>query len=258
MILEHKGTSIFYSDMGHGDVTVLLHGFLENSKMWKNLTPKLSESNRIISMDLLGHGETGSLGYVHTMEMMAEAVAAIIDHLKLEKITLIGHSMGGYVALAYAEAYPAKINGICLMNSTAQADSYERKINRDRAILAVKQNSKAFIGMSVSNLFASENRDRLIDEISEVKKEALKMPLQGIIAALEGMKIRKDRTNVLQRYDVKKMMIVGRRDPVLDFDALMNQTKDMDVEIVEFQDGHMSHIENIYELTYNLLRFIEK
>jgi pimeloyl-ACP methyl ester carboxylesterase len=258
MILEHKGIPVFYSDKGQGDVTVLLHGFLENSTMWNELVPKLSKSNRIITIDLLGHGKTGCIGYVHTMEMMAEAVKAVLEHLNSSEITVIGHSMGGYVGLALAEMFPDIVNGICLMNSTALADSEERKLNRDRAIAAVKQNHKTFISMSVTNLFASDNRERLATEIEHTKQEALKIPLQGIIAALEGMKIRKDRTNLLDDTSIKKMMIIGRKDPVLDYKSLISQTKETNVKVVEFPDGHMSHIENYVELSYNILHFIEK
>ncbi len=258
MILQHKGIPVFYSDTGQGDVVILLHGFLENSSMWNQLIPELAQKNRVVAVDLLGHGETGCVGYIHTMEMMAEAVKAVFDHLKIIEARIIGHSMGGYVALAFAELYPEKVNGVCLMNSTAVADSEERQINRDRAIIAVKQNHKAFISMSVSNLFAPENRERLATEIGTVKKEALKMPLQGIIAALEGMKTRKDRSVFFKDATFDKLLIVGRKDPVLDYDTLMKEFSDTDIKIVEFPYGHMSHIENYQELSYNILHFVEK
>lgn len=258
MILEHKGIPIFYSDNGLGDVTILLHGFLENATMWKELTPQFSKSNRIIAIDLLGHGQTGSIGYVHTMEMMAEAVKAVLDHLSIKEGTFIGHSMGGYVALAFTELYPKMMNGLCLMNSTTLADTEERQQNRDRAIAAVKQNHRTFICMSVANLFALENRERLANEIEQVKEEALKMPLQGIIAALEGMKIRHDRTKLFKDISIKKLMIIGRKDPVLEYEIIIEQAEETNVEIVEFPDGHMSHIENMMDLSYKLLHFIEK
>ena len=108
MILEHKGINIFYTDEGKGEAIVLLHGFLENSSMWQYLIPDLVEKNRVITIDLIGHGQTGCLGYIHTMEMMAEAVNKVISFLKIDKSVFIGHSMGGYVALAFIELYPDK------------------------------------------------------------------------------------------------------------------------------------------------------
>ncbi len=258
MTLEYKGIEIFYTDEGIGDSIVLLHGFLENSSMWKDLVSEISKSNRVISIDLLGHGKTGCIGYVHTMEMMAEAVKAVLKDLKINESLFVGHSMGGYVALAFTECYPEMVKGLCLMNSTAIADTEEKRVNRDRAITAVKHNHKAFIGISVANLFALENRDKLAYEIENVKQEALKMPLQGIIAALEGMKIRKDRTYLFHDATLKKMIIIGRKDPVLDYTSIWEQIVGTDVEVVEFPDGHMSHIENKHEISYKIIHFIEK
>lgn len=257
MKLKYKNIDINYTDKGKGTAIVLLHGFLENSTMWKPFLNKLSKKNRVVTIDLLGHGKTECLGYVHTMEDMAEAVKAVIKHLRLRRVVLIGHSMGGYVALAFADKYSINVKGLCLMNSTATADSREKKINRERAIEAVKHNHKSFIKISISNLFRPKNRPIFKDEITKVQEEALKIPLQGIIAALEGMKVRKDRSKILKSKSFKKMMIIGKHDPVLDYDSLRKQTKGTNVKIVEFPDGHMSHIENRKEFSHAIMHFIE-
>ena len=258
MNLEYKGTELFYSVVGKGETIVLLHGFLESSTMWRDLIPHISKTHHVVCVDLLGHGQTGCLGYIHTMEQMAEAVEAILSHLKVKKATLIGHSMGGYVALAFAEQYPENVEGLCLMNSTAMDDSPEKKLNRDRAIEAVKQNHRSFIRLSIANLFRPKNRMVFTEEIESIKEEALQFPIQGIIAALEGMKIRKNRVGLFRNAKYKKMMIIGRKDPALQYNTLIDQIKDSDVEMVEFPDGHMSYIENKEEFTYNIMHFIEK
>ena len=257
MIIEYKGTTLYYNQVGKGETVVLLHGFLESSTMWSDLVPQLSNSHHILCMDLLGHGQTGCLGYIHTMEQMAEAVEAVLSHLKIEKSILIGHSMGGYVALAYAELNPEKVNGLCLMNSTALDDSPEKKTNRERAIEAIKQNHKTFIRLSIANLFRPKNRTIYSNQIKKLTEDALQFPIQGIIAALEGMKIRKNRVELFRNATYKKMMIISHKDPALQFDSLINQTKNSDIEIVEFPDGHMSFIENKEENTYKIMHFIE-
>ena len=257
MILEHKGIDVFYSDHGHGTAIILLHGFLENSTMWDTALPVLTKNNRVICIDLLGHGKTGCLGYVHTMELMAETVEAVLEHLKIKRSTFIGHSMGGYVALAFAEKNPDAIKGLCLMNSTANADSPEKKKNRDRAILAVKQNHKTFIRIAIANLFNPENRAMFSEKIKAVIKDAQQTPLQGIIAALEGMKIRENREVLLHFTPFKKMFILGKKDPVLDYESLISQIKNTKVKLVEFPDGHMSHIENKDEFLHKIMHFIE-
>ena len=258
MYLEHKGINIFYTDEGKGNTIVLLHGFLENALMWEPFISTLSKKNRVICIDLLGHGKTGCLGYVHSMELMAEAVEAILKHLKIKRSIFIGHSMGGYVSLAFAEKNPDAIEGLCLMNSTANVDSPEKKKNRDRAILAVKQNHKTFIRMAIANLFNPKNRANFSEKIKVITEDAQQTPLQGIIAALEGMKVRENREALLHSTPYKKMLILGKKDPILDYQSLISQIKNTKVELVGFPDGHMSHIENKDEFLCKIVYFIEK
>ena len=253
----YKNTKISYSDTGKGNAVVLLHGFLENQTMWQDLVPELSKKHRIITIDLLGHGETECLGYVHSMEDNAEVVQAVLSKLRIRKAVFVGHSMGGYVALAYAELYPAKIKGLVLLNSTSKADSEERKANRNRAIKAVKKDYTTFIRLSITNLFSPDNRELLVDEIEKVKIEALKTPLQGVVASLEGMKIRKDREVLLHLTPYPKLLILGKKDPVLIYETTLEQIEDTTVKLVTFTDGHMSHIENRDGLLKVLLDFLK-
>lgn len=256
MTLEYKGISVNYNDQGKGTAVVLLHGFLENNTMWDAFALELSQKNRIITIDLLGHGKTGCLGYVHTMEQQADIVKAVLNHLHLRKYILVGHSMGGYVALALTELYPDKVKGLCLMNSTALSDSEEKQKNRDRAIKAVKHNKKTFIKSAIPSLFSEDNKTRFRNEIAEITEEALQMPTQGVIAALEGMKIRKDRSNILKNNHFNKMLVIGKKDPALEYKPLLKQVKNTNVKVAEFPDGHMSHVENKIELFHTIRNFI--
>lgn len=253
----YKNTKISFSDNGKGNEIVLLHGFLENKKMWTEYVDFFSEKYRVIAIDLLGHGESDSLGYIHEMEENANAVNEVLEHLKVEKATIIGHSMGGYVALAFAELYPKKIQKLVLQNSTSKEDSAEKKLNRTRAIKAVKQNYITFVSLAIANLFSENNRERLAEEIEKVKTEALKTPLQGIVASLEGMKIRKDREWLLRENRFPVLLVLGKKDPVLNYEENLAQIEDTTAELVSFEDGHMSHIENKEALKNILLNFFE-
>ena len=254
----HKNTTISYSDTGKGTAIVLLHGFLENQKMWDFYIHTFTKKFRVITIDLLGHGETGCLGYVHTMEDNADVVQAVLSELRIRKAIFVGHSMGGYVALAFTELYPENVKALVLLNSTSRADSAERKVNRDRAIKAVKQSYINFVSLSISNLFSENNRERLTTEISNVKAEALKTPLQGIVASLEGMKIRQDREVLLHFAPYPILLILGEKDPVLNYEETREQIENTKVQLVSFPDGHMSHIENREELTKVLLDFFKR
>ena len=254
----YKNTKISFTDDGKGTAVVLLHGFLENKTMWDKYVSALSKNHRVITIDLLGHGETECLGYVHTMEDQADMIFAVLISLRIRKIVLVGHSMGGYVALAFAELYPDYVKGLFLLNSTSRADSYERKINRDRAIKAVKQNHTNFVRISITNLFSEDNREVLTKEIEKVKLQALKTPLQGIVASLEGMKIRKDREVLLHFAPFPIQLVLGEKDGVLIYDDTIDQIEGTKVELTTFPDGHMSHIENEKELKIVLLEFLKK
>ena len=256
--ITHRGTQVFFSESGKGTAIVLLHGFLENQTMWDAYIADFSKKYRVVTIDLLGHGKTQALGYVHSMEDNADVVHAVLSELKIRKAVLVGHSMGGYVALAFAEIYADNVKGMVLLNSTSRADSDERKANRDRAIKAVKQSYSNFVRLSIANLFSENNRERLEEEIENVKIEALKTPLQGIVASLEGMKIRKDREVILHFAPYPIVLILGKNDPVLNYEESLEQLDGTAVKLLTFPDGHMSHIENRDDLKKNLLDFFKQ
>lgn len=256
--LLFKNISVNYTDSGKGTAIVLLHGFLENAKMWDAFVPELAQKYRVVTIDLLGHGKTQPLNYVQTMEDNADLVLSVLNELRIRKAILVGHSMGGYVALAFADLFPNIVKGIALVNSTAKPDSAERKINRDRAIVAVKQNYASFVRMSVANLFSEDNRERFAQEIEAVKLEALKTPLQGIVASLEGMKIRKDREPLLHEGKFPVLLVLGKKDPVLNFEETQELKKHPNVSLEVFPDGHMSPIENRPDLQDALRSFLKQ
>lgn len=254
----YKNTTIHYTSVGKGSVVVLLHGFLENSSMWNEVSKVLSKKYRVICIDLLGHGETGNHGYIHSMEDQAEMVKAVLNHLRLRKYVLIGHSMGGYVALSFTKLFSENVKGLCLMNSTALPDSEEKKLNRNRAIKAVKQNHKTFVRIAIPMLFSENNRTIFSSEIKQVTKEALQISPQGIIASLEGMKIRENLTSIYKNAHFPIHMIIGKQDPALEYLSLIKQTQNTKVQVTEFPDGHMSHIENKSELIDVLSKFVKQ
>ncbi|MCO6174593.1 alpha/beta hydrolase [Flavobacterium sp. NRK F10] len=254
---HYKNASIAYSDKGSGNAVVLLHGFLENQKMWRHLEPLLKEQYRVINIDLLGHGQSDSLGYVHAMEDMADVVFHVLRESGIKEAVFIGHSMGGYAALAIAELYPEAVKGIVLLNSTSKEDSEIKKKNRDRAIKVFKKNHIAAINMAITNLFSEENQTTMQAEIEQVKKDAINTPLQGIIATQEGIKNRKDREFILHQSDFPKLLILGNNDPVLNYEESLKQAEGTNTKVVSLHGGHMSHLENKKETTHEILSFLK-
>lgn len=252
----YKQISFSYRDIDRGPAVIFLHGFLENQWMWREMIEYLPKSIRKISLDLPGHGESGNLGYIHTMEEMAEVVKTLMDDLKLKKVLLCGHSMGGYVALALAEKHPDLIRGIILMNSSGKADSEAKKRDRDRAIKLVKSNHKGFIRNAIPHLFRPKHRKSMRDTVNAVKKEALKTSKQGVIAALEGMKIRPDREVLLYFAPYNFLFVAAKNDPVFPFEVLKDQLEAHKVSPCITENGHMSHLEDKGQVFTAIKKFI--
>ena len=253
----YQNAKVHYTDTGKGEAVVLLHGFLENLSIWNDLVPYLTKSYRVICIDLLGHGASEGLNNTHPMHIMSEAVYSVIHSLDLRQIILIGHSMGGYVSLALLEKYSSLIKAVCLINSTAVADTEKRKKQRLKAIRLAKNNSQEFIKLMTSTFFNVESAKQFKNELNSLQFDALKMSPNNIIAAIEGMKNRKDRLKLFQSYRLPKMVILGRKDSIINFKKEQDYYHNTDIQIVELSNGHMSHIENKEGFTYNIMHFIE-
>jgi len=256
--LLFKNTKISYTDSGKGAVVVLLHGFLENKHMWNEIIPEISKNKRVLAIDLLGHGHTECLGYIHPMELMADAVTAVLKTLRIRKITLIGHSMGGYVSLALAEKNRKMIRGLCLLNSTAASDDTSRKKLRERANKMAQINLSNIVRMSFINLFSEKSKKIFNPDIQLALSEALQTSLQGYSACQEGMRIRPNRLSVLKNNHFKKLFILGKKDPVLPVNKGIKEAEETQSETVVLSGGHMSHIENSDELVRVLNIFIRQ
>ncbi len=253
-----KKGHVSFSDTGKGRVVVLLHGFLGSHKIWQNTISNLSKSYRVIAIDLPGHGDTECFGYVHTVELMAKCVKAVMDSLRLKKYVIVGHSMGGYAGLAFAELFPDNLRGLCLFHSTAYEDSPDKKRDRTRSIKVVKANHKIFTTEVIKNLFASKNIKYLKDEIVFAQKIASSVSKQSIIASLEGMKDRPNRDIILGMVNYPVMMVIGELDNVLPYQQLLEQAeliKQKHILYLEY-DGHMGFLESPMVCNKHLRKFL--
>jgi len=256
MTLTYKQTELFFTAKGIGNPLVFLHGFLESSKIWEPFIDELSKKRQVICIDLPGHGKSGVLNPVHTMELFAEAVRAVLQHLKVKKVSLIGHSMGGYVSLAFCEKFPDLTESLVLLNSTPKPDSEEKKINREKAIALVRKNKKAYVKMAISNLVTKESNLKFKLEIREIIDNALIFSEEGIILALEGMKIRTDKTEVLRTFQGRKYIVASKQDPVINHKEIQLIAKKCDCAFKSLPDGHLSFLENRAEV-FNFIHFID-
>lgn len=256
MILNYNNTNIFYDSKGTGKPLVLLHGFLESSKIWKPFIPSLAVKRQVVCIDLPGHGKSGNLGSIHTMEEMALVVKAVLEELDLHRVTLAGHSMGGYVCLAYLDKFANTVESILLLNSTPEADSPERIENRNRAIEMLKKNKSAFVRMAISNLVPIREINKYKKELDMLKKDAVQFSSSGIIATIEGMKIRTDKTDVLKEFNRRKILLSGEDDLLIGWARARIIASTTNTELILLKTGHLSYLEKPSEVE-EIMHFID-
>jgi len=241
----HKKKNIHYKNEGSGEVVVLIHGFLENLSMWDEVADELSKTRQVIRIDLPGFGKSDCIEEIHSMKLFAACVHQVLLELKVDKFTLIGHSMGGYVSLALLEMYSDKIEHICLFHSTSNADSEEKKSGRDRAIKTLKDKQNVYLKTAIPFLFPKQFQEACKAQIQKMIAAAKSLNPNGISAALKGMQQRKDANQSLKDFSGKKTYIAGTLDPLLSINTLRQEALNNGANFLEIeQAGHMSHWEN--------------
>lgn len=258
MIINFKNTPIHLDIYGKGKPVVLIHGFLEERKIWSPMVDELKQDYQLIIPDMFGHGETPQHKGIHTMEEMAEAVAFILDYLGISSVPLIGHSMGGYISMAFLEKFPDCVKGVLLLNSSPQEDSPERLKERDQVIKIVQKHKQIFIKSAVRNLFAEESKEIFSKELEEKIDEAMKMNISSIIAAVKGMKIRKDRENILKNFQGQKFIIAGEEDALIPFEVIREVAQNTGSTFIGLPGGHMSYIEQKEKTLSSIREFLRR
>ncbi|MDT0645637.1 alpha/beta hydrolase [Zunongwangia sp. F260] len=244
MKISYRDTEIYFSSEGTGNPLILLHGFMESSKIWNDFVPSLAVNRQVVCIDLPGHGESGCFNEIHSMEDMAKAVKEVLWNLNIEKAAVAGHSMGGYVSLELSKIFPTLLRSLTLINSTPEADSEERKINRDRAVSLVNKNKSAFVKMAISNLMLLSNSVKHKAEVQNLISEALEMSTKGMTAATKGMKIRTDNMSLFSNLEIEKNIIAGKEDPILNYKYLKKVAITGNANFFLLDGGHLSFIED--------------
>jgi len=230
---------------GNGKETlVLLHGFMENLSIWSDMQPHLSENFSLVKIDLPGHGQSDILAEVHTMELMAKEVKKVLDHQKLEKVHLLGHSMGGYVSLAFAEKFPDSLKSLTLFFSTYFPDDEEKKNQRIKSYRIISDSFAHYARAGIPNLFNPNERDILEGKIETALATALSTNNQGALACVKGMVERTDKKHVLENLDAKILVIAGKHDNAVKTETTIKNLPDRtNIKSYILDCGHNGHWE---------------
>ncbi len=243
--LETKISNLRYSDQGEGEVLILLHGYLEAIETFDAFAKDLATNRRVICIDLPGHGNSTVKLKNIGVEEMAETLLALIIELKLDKVHLMGHSMGGYVALAFADKYAERLASFSFLHSTANADTEEKRANRNREIEFIRKGKKELIcSTAIPNTFSKYNQESFADEINALIKIASNTKDEGIITALNAMMNRPDRNKILKALQVPRYSFIGKEDNFIPFEKGIEWANVNGMNPIVFEkSGHMSFIE---------------
>ncbi len=250
---------IHYTEHGNGNVLVLLHGYIESANIWEAFTNKLDKHFRVICIDLPGHGKSDTSAKQHTMEFMADCISEVLNSLNINSCVLIGHSMGGYVALEFLRKYSSKLAGFCLFHSLPFADTEEKKQNRLREIELIKSGKKQLLLENhYPKIFAKQNVELFSDFITVLKSEAKNISDAGIIKALEGMKNRSDLSEMLANSTVKFLYIIGKFDNFIPQSILEKIKFPAHTQILLLENsGHIGFIEEPEKAENEMKEFCE-
>ncbi|RNA63625.1 alpha/beta hydrolase [Chryseobacterium nematophagum] len=236
---------LHFEKKGSGKETlVLLHGFMENLSIWNDLEMHLSQDFSLLKIDLPGHGLSDILAEVHTMELMAQEVKKVLDTQNLEKIHLLGHSMGGYISLAFAEKYPEKLKSLTLFFSNYFPDDDDKKQQRIKSYRIIKEAFPHYIKAGIPNLFNPNERDILEGKIETALEIALSTNNLGALACVKGMVERTDKKHILENLDAKILILAGKHDNAVKTEIMIqNLPERTNIKSYIIDCGHNGHWE---------------
>ncbi len=243
LFLQHNQNTLAYYDQGQGPCLIFLHGFLEDSSIWQDIADCFTSTHRVICVDYFGHGKSQILQDNLTLSDISDTLFHLIDYLSIQKATIIGHSMGGYLALAFSQHYGDYIEQLILINSSALPDSIQKKVQRNRAIKLVENNKNTFVQLAIANLFTPDKKQLLSQKIALLLQQAKNTPSIAIISALKAMQHREDHSKTLHTATFPIIFILGQNDPLMNFSTTIEQLDQTPVILYSLAQGHMLPIE---------------
>ncbi len=262
-----EGSSVQYKIFGQGKTVILLHGFGEDSNVWEPQVEFLEQHFRLLVPDIPGSGQSQFVANAH-IETYAEIVKAIIhndisniaaDDTRSTTVSLIGHSMGGYITLAFAEKYPQYLNSFGLFHSSAFADTEEKKETRKKAIGFIQdKGGYAFLKTSIPGLFTKEYYAKQPGIVEALIEDSKLFTDEALIQYYEAMIARPDRTAILKSFEHPILFLIGEHDPAVPLQSSLQQCHlpaQSHVHILS-KSAHMGMLEETEKANKLLLQFL--
>jgi pimeloyl-ACP methyl ester carboxylesterase len=260
-VVRVRGIELAYEVSGKGVPIVLLHGFPFDRTLWREQVEALRASYTVVAVDLRGHGETPAIvDAPATMEEMAEDVAALLDELRIERVVLGGLSMGGYVAFAFYRLFPERVRALLLADTRPQADTDEARLNREEtATRALREGMTTIADTMLPKLLAPKTHAERPEIAARVREMILHTDPQGAAAALRGMALRRDHTELLREIKCPTLIVVGSLDaitPPADAELMGREIHGSQLEVLAGA-GHVSNLERPAEFNRALEKFLD-
>ena len=258
----YQNSTIHYQVTGEGRPVVLLHGFGEDSNIWKSQVQFLKSYCKLVVPDLPGSGKSTLLDKQHaTIDDYAECIRQLLQHEQIPQATVLGHSMGGYIALALVEKHPNSIRAFGLIHSTAFADSEEKKATRRKGIELINNyGSYAFLKNTIPNLFSDTFKKQCTPAIDSLIQAGASFTPSALIQYYNAMINRPDRTPALKNTRTPVLFVIGKEDsaaPLADLRKQITLPYRSQIHILD-QVGHMSMLEATEKLNQVMLDFINR
>jgi len=252
---------IAYEDVGCGPAIVLIHGYPFNRSLWADQVTALADRYRVLTLDLRGHGETEASAGTSTMKLMAQDVSALMDELRIDRAVVGGLSMGGYVALAFYQLFPHRVEKLLLADTRAQADTKEAKVTRAEQVEQILAEGMAgIVNAMLPKLLSPETVSKRPDIVKRLREMMMHTNPAGAAAALRGMAEREDQTERLSQVNVPTLIVVGKEDPitpVADSEKMHDGIAGSQLVVIE-NASHVSNIEQPEQFNRALQEFLSR
>ncbi len=250
--MDNQDFSLSFQEKGKGKTIVLLHGFLESHKMWEPL--RLDTHFRIIAIDLPGHGQSKHAPTIENMKQIALVVLRTLEENDILEFDLIGHSLGGYVALELFESMKQK-GKLILLNSNYWQDDEKKQADRLRVANLALKNKKLFIREAIPGLFSRPEKHQLA--IETLIQEAFEIPAEHIASSAIAMRNRQDKLKIMLENSEKISILQGETDKLCPLERIEIDVAWSGIPITIIPNaGHMSHLENTKRVRTELLKIL--
>jgi pimeloyl-ACP methyl ester carboxylesterase len=256
----YREKEVFYTVSGEGKAVILVHGFGEDGTIFRQQNAFLQQYAKVIIPDLPGSGLSPLNSLLVSIDDYADCIYALIQHENITGCIMLGHSMGGYITLSFAEKYDSSLTAFGFIHSTAFADSEEKKANRQKGIEFIETHGAySFLKTSIPNLFSPISKEAFPDEIASLIEQGRHFTGEALQQYYRAMINRADKTQLLKNTPLPVLFIIGKDDvaaPLKDVEQQMHLPACSYIHILE-NVGHMSMLEAPDILNALLLQFIK-